>query len=77
MTLESPYLIPSVLSHGEGRPWPLGGGRGIPEGDTAQMVRGGGLLQWKRIKFLSLHSWNEGPGAKLPGPGQGQPTFGT
>lgn len=35
------------------------------------MVRGGGLLSWERIKLLSLHSWNEGPGAKQPGPGQG------
>lgn len=46
-------------------------------GGSAQMARGGGLLLGKRIRFLSLHSWNEGPGAKQLGPGRGQPTSGT
>ena len=73
ITLSNPFCVEprrrTALAPGWG--WGDGGG------GAAQMVRGGGLLLWKRIKFLSLHSWNEGPGAKQPGPGQGQPTFGT
>lgn len=56
-------------------PWPLGGGRGIAEGCCTD-GEGGEPLAMGRIKFLSLHSWNEGPGQAARARA-GQPTFGT